>query len=144
MHLVMTTLENERIESDFDIVNGVVHAKAKCTLPDDTTWTETDEPAPDGGMTCTLDFPDGTTETVVMQPDGSSTETLYDTDGSVALTGNLDESGMDEIHYDDGSQDNVNVNTADAGDGGGSGDDSSNGNDSNKAARRAISKANLR
>ena len=137
MQVVMTTKENENIISNFTIVNGVIRAKAKCTLPDDTTWTETDVPAQDGGMVCTLDFPDGSTETVTMEPDGSSTETLYDTDGSVALTGDLSENGMDDIHFNDGSQDTVDVDTADAGDGGGSGDDGNN-SDSSKAVRRSI------
>jgi hypothetical protein len=124
MHIVMTTHENERIVSDFDIVDGKVRAKGKCTLPDGTTYDETDVTQPDGGMVCTIDFPDGSSETIDMTPDGSSTETLTAPDGSMEGSGNLNMDGADNLTFDDGTQENVDVNTADAGDGGGSGDSS--------------------
>ena len=137
MHIVMTTHENERVVSDFDIVNGVVRAKGKCTLPDGTTWDEVDAPQPDGGMICTIAFPDGSMETLTMSADGTSTEVLTAPDGSSEGKGNLDANGMDSLIFDDGSSETVNVDTADAGDGGGSGDTSTDSSgDSGKAARQ--------
>jgi hypothetical protein len=136
MHIVMTTRENERIVADFEITNGHIRAKGKCSYPDGTTYDEVDESQPDGGMTSTIDYPDGTTEIISMTPDGSSTEVITGPDGTMDGSGALNVDGMDNLTFDDGSQENVDVDTADAGDGGGSGDTS--GGDSSDDSSKAI------
>jgi hypothetical protein len=125
MHIIMRTAENERVVGDFIISNGVVRAKNKCSLPDGTIYDETDVPQDDGGMVCTIDYPDGSTETINTEADGTSTEVLTGQDGTMEANGSLDVNGTDDISFDDGSQEQVDVDTADAGDGGGSGDDGS-------------------
>jgi len=129
MHVVMTTRENERVEADFDIVNGKVKGREKCTLPDDTSYVVLDNWQDGGGMTSTIQFDDGASETVTTQPDGSMFETLNGPDGSMDVSGSLDENGIDTLVFDDGSQETVDVDTADAGDGGGSGDDGNSSSD---------------
>ncbi len=133
MHVDMTTHENEHVVAEFDIVNGMVRAKDRCTLPDGTTWTEEDTQQPDGGMVCTIEFPDGSSETITMTPDGDSTEVLTGPDGSTEATGAMNMNGMDTITFDDGSHDSVDVDTADAGDGGGSGESNSSDDGADKA-----------
>ena len=127
MHVELTTQQNERIVSDFDIENGVVRAKAKCSAADGTTWDEVDTPQPDGGMICTIDFSDGSMETLTMSADGSSTETLTAPDGSVEASGSLSPDGIDDLIFDDGGTETVDVDTADAGDDTGSDDSSDDG-----------------
>lgn len=143
MHVVLTTHESERVVADFEIKNGKVHAKSKCSLPDGSTWEEVDSEQPDGDVVATIDFPDGSTETITMTPDGDSTEILTAPDGTIDASGDIDSDGMDSITYDDGSQENVDVDTADAGDGGGSGDSDSSDPGSDKSIRRAT-RANSR
>ncbi|HLJ57303.1 MAG TPA: hypothetical protein VKT77_19860 [Chthonomonadaceae bacterium] len=136
MHVVMITKENERAEADFTVVNGIVHGKDHCTLPDGTAWEETDEPQDDGTVDSTIIFDDGTQETVDTQPDGSIVDTIMGPNGSVDSTGTVTPDGQDSITYPDGGQEQVDVNTADAGDGGGSGNDGS-GDSGDKGARRS-------
>lgn len=109
MHIVMTTRINERVVADFDIVNGVVKGREQCTLPDDTTWIEFDTPQDDGGWLTTIRFDDGSSETLDTAPDGSIVEKLYGPDGSVDASGSLNSNGLDNITFNDGSQETIDV-----------------------------------
>lgn len=134
MHVVMITRLNERVDADFDVVNGVVRGREKCSLPDDTTWIELDVPQDDGGWLTTIVFDDGSTETLDTAPDGSINETLKDPDGNIDVSGVLDPEGVDDLTFDDGSQETIDV---DLGDNGNSGDSGSSNSDDRKARRAA-------
>ena len=122
MRVVMTTKENERVDAEFVVTNGVVKGTDRCTLPDGTAWIEIDFTMPDGSISSRIDFEDGYTETVVTQTDGTTTETITGPDGSIDASSTIASDGLDSIQYGDGSGESVDVDTADAGDGGGSGD----------------------
>ena len=124
MHIVNTTKEKETSVADFTFVNGKITGKQNERFPDDTTCIEIDIPQPDDTMVCTVTFPDNSQEIMTMNMDGMTTEVLKGSNGTVDATGNLDSNGTDNITYSDGSQETVDVDTADAGDGGGSGDTS--------------------
>jgi len=121
MHVVMTTQQNENVDADFDVIDGKVHGRNKCTLPDGTSWVEIDIELPDGGVSSSIQFDDGSSETLNMDAEGNTTQILTGPDGSQDASGTLGSDGLDSISFDDGTQEDVDVDTADAGDGGGSG-----------------------
>ena len=131
MHVVMTTQESESVVAEFDVLNGVVKGRNKCTLPDGTTWVQVDSPLDNGGINTTIDFQDGYVETITTDSDGNATQSITGPDGYQEANGTLGSDGLDKIEYGDGSVETVDVNTGDAGDGGGSGDTGSNSDSNN-------------
>lgn len=113
LHLVLTDAKSERCVADFTYANGQVSGKDNATLADGTTYKEDDVTLPSGMMECTIVYSDNSQETLGMQTDGTTTEVLDAPDGSQEASGNLDENGSDNITYNDGSTETVNVDTGD-------------------------------
>ena len=108
----LTDAEGERCVSDFTIVNGVINAKARCTFRDNATCDETyAENALNDILIILSTYSDGGNCTIDMNPDGSATETVDSSGGQTESTGDIQSNGDDAIQYDDGSSENVNVDT---------------------------------
>jgi len=139
MKIDLTDAEGEHCLSDFTIANGVISAKAHCTLADDTSYDESYYTDPNDVVVCTTTFPDGGTEDVTLNPDGSATETVDDSSGQTQATGDVQSDGQDTIQYDDGSSDTVNVDTNTDTSSSDSSDSSGDGRASKRAANNRLS-----
>ncbi len=105
IRVTLTDSQNEYVEGDFTVENGMVSGIQRARLPDypqDWYWREVDETRPDATMLCTITFLDGSKEAMEMNADGNTIQTIFDTDGSIDAMGEFDMNGMDYIEFDQG------------------------------------------
>jgi len=134
MTIDLTDAQKEHCVSDFTITNGVLKAKAHCTLADNSSYDETYNLIGDV-ITCSTTYPDGGTQEISVNSDGSATEIIENSAGQSEATGTIDPEGNDTIEYDDGSSETVDVDTGDD-----SGDDSG-GTSTEEAVKRRTKRA---
>jgi hypothetical protein len=111
MHIVLHDAQGDTNVADFDVVDGRVTAACKVTLEDNSTYTEQDSTQDNGDIVAQILFPDGSSESQDYSSNGSGTETFTDPNGTQEATGAIQANGTDNISYDDGSSETVNVDT---------------------------------
>ncbi|HLK56653.1 MAG TPA: hypothetical protein VKU00_08820 [Chthonomonadaceae bacterium] len=132
IHLTFKDAQGELGIADFTITNGLISAKDRITLADLLIITADDEEDDNYTDVCNFFFPDDSEISVTINPDGTDSETYTDPSGDTISTGTIQDNGDATIQYDDGSTQNVNVDTGDdsSDSGGDSSGDSSGGGDS--------------
>jgi hypothetical protein len=114
MRVTLTDAQNEYVEGDFTVENGMVSGTQRARLPDypkDWYWREVDVTRPDDSMLCTITFLDGSKEVMEMNADGNTIQTIFDTDGSIDAMGEFGMDGSDYIEFDNGDWEFTDVDT---------------------------------
>ncbi|MCW3053155.1 MAG: hypothetical protein JWN14_2325 [Chthonomonadales bacterium] len=134
MTIDLTDAQKEHCVSDFTITNGVLKAKAHCTLADNSSYDSIYDLIGDV-ITCSTTYPDGGTQEISVNSDGSASEIIENSDGQSEATGTIDPEGNDTIEYDDGSSEIVDVDTGD------NWDDGSDGTSTEESVKRRTKRA---
>lgn len=109
LHIINTNAEGEKIDSNLNLVDGVLTAQGRIQTPSGDTWTETDVYNEGGAWVCRFDFADGSWGETRGDDEGDGQIVYYGADGELDAWGNYDEFGNANLTYDDGSNQTVDV-----------------------------------